>query len=152
MTNTNGKKVVCATEFGFQAPEHLRIQDATYGGLSGSNTGGFSIPSLDQSFGSKRHLLVRAKLSGAWRGVSVRACKKHGQQLILKTPSFYEMQQIRQQFWQPEITVVQFQPSLIEDKSALELYLWQFIPELAGGNFGFCLPVPPFEIFEADKW
>ena len=144
LINSTPAKVTPPIEKGFQVPERYRIKLPEHGGIAGSNKGLFSIPSVDKSFGSQRHLVAKADLDGDWRGVIVRCVKNQNGNLLPKTPSWIEMCQIKQLFWTEDALVIQMMPAATLIGLAQDLVLWQWIGEQAHDVH---MPSPPAEMF-----
>lgn len=122
---------------GFQVPEHLRIPDAC-AGIAGTNHGMFSVLSKDLSIGSKRTLIITAhKANAEWQHIEVIAAKAVDKNLVYKTPTYFELCQARQLFWDDSRVVMLVLPNEQIDLSPQMCHIWSHV-----GMF----PVPEDEL------
>lgn len=116
---------------GFQVPELHRVNDPVFGGLAGTNHGGFSFPSKDLSFGYKRQLVVIAhQATEDWQHVELVALRPVDGQPKYKTPSYVEMCQARLMFWDDSRVVMIITPNDLKINEAMVpqfVHLWSHI-------------------------
>jgi len=102
-------------------PEQYRRPDLEkrYAGVSGDTTCGlFLVPSVIDG----RMLQVQASSDFGWEHISVSILRKR----FKRAPSWPEMKQIKELFWEPEDTVLQYHPPKSKHVSNVEaLHLWR---------------------------
>lgn len=115
----------------FTLPEGLRIQGPGHITRPGDPGGAFMVESRDPSRVTKTTLFIiaTAETPGAisWEHVSVHAAKNLNGRKKVMTPTWAEMCQVKDLFWGPEATVLQYHPPASEyvNYHPHVLHLWR---------------------------